>query len=245
MEIKHLTPARNKPLNIQAYTTYSDLDIIDRVMSGDRALFELIMRRYNRRLFRVARGIIKNDTLAQDIVQEAYINAYKHLDSFKGPKGFSAWLIQITVREALKLSRKESHLRALTNPISEHPQDSVTVTSLDNNTDTPRSNPAEEPENSTLNNEVITLVAKALDKIPQNFRMVFILREVEGLSIDETAEALSVNPSTVKTRLFRAKLALRRQLTSQYKSAKSQLFPFGGHQCDIIVAKVMKKISTS
>lgn len=210
--------------NLGAFDALSDFDVVQRVRTGDAPLYELIMRRYNRRLFRIARSVVQDEALAQDVVQDAYILAYEHLDQFRGPTGFGAWLIQITLREAQRTRRKESNL--------------VSVDNLDAVAGDTR----DDPEPASIDLEAAHLLEQALDKLPRDFRVVFVMRELEELSVNDVAAALEIKPATVKTRLFRARALLRIRLRNRYDHSAGA-FPFGGRHCDAIVRNVLRSIA--
>ena len=183
MDVKSLSA------NLRLFETLSDSQVAARVLQGDHALFELLMRRYNRRLFRYSRAILNDDILAQDAVQEAYINAYQHLSQFRGPHGFGAWLMRITARTSIRIGRKESGIRLAGTTID---PDELCAES------------SQEPETAIISAEAVRSFEKAIDQLPRDYRVIFILRELEGMSIRETANTLGINPATVKTRLHRA-----------------------------------------
>ena len=204
----------------------ADADVVARVLAGDTALFELLMRRYNRLLFRLARGIVREDDEARDVVQAAYVRAYYHLDQFRGPAGFKAWLARIAVNEALGRVRRapesvdaeEKHVLGL--------PDLATI----------------EPENAASSRDLLRILQAAIDRLPEEFRQVFMLRGVEQLSIAETAELLEIKPATVKTRFHRARRMLQELLHRKLDDIARDTFPLGGQSCDAIVGTVLARI---
>ncbi len=203
----------------------ADAAIVTRVLSGDSALFELLMRRYNRLLFRLARGIVRDDDEARDVVQAAYVRAYYPLDQSRGPDGFKAWIARIAVNEALGRVRRapeiveaEEHVLAL--------PDLVEI----------------EPENAASGRDVLRILQDAIDRLPEEFRQVFMLRGVEQLSIAETAEVLDIKAATVKTRFHRARRMLQDLLQRKLDHVVRDTFPLGGQRCDGIVAFVLERI---
>lgn len=215
--------AKNLNANLRVYEALSDSEIVNRIRAGDLPLFELIMRRYNRRLFRYARAILNDDGLAQDAVQEAYLSAFRYLDQFRGPDGFAAWLMRIASRSAMKIGRKESSMRLV-----------GTAVDLDQL-------PTDEssgPEPTAINAEAVDAAERAIDRLPQDFRVVFMLRELEGMNTDETANVLGIKPATVKTRLHRAKSLLRGRIELPAEFLGSRVFAFAGARCDAIVERV-------
>ncbi|MCU7828840.1 MAG: RNA polymerase sigma factor [Candidatus Thiodiazotropha sp. (ex Myrtea sp. 'scaly one' KF741663)] len=213
--------------HLQLFETLSDGEVVMRILDGDHALYELIMRRYNRRLFRLAYGILSNHLLAQDAVQEAYVNVFLHLNQFRGPDGFGAWLMKITSRAAIRLARKESGLHTVNVQI-----DNVDLVA----------EKAAEPEHATINDEIVRLLEEAVDSLPRDFRVVLMLREFEGMNTDETARVLNLNPSTVKTRLHRAKGILRARFKYRLDEISPYAYPFAGTRCDAIVQKVFIRL---
>lgn len=203
----------------------SDLEVVTRVRGGEPALFELIMRRHNRRLFRLARAILGHDADAEDAVQEAYVKAYFRLNQFRGPQGFASWLCQIATHEALMRVRRRP--RAI-------------FTSIDtmNEPQAPQSSPEAEVQEEQLHR----LLEQALDALPEVYRSAFVLREVEQMSVAETAHCLGVEEATVKTRVHRARHFLQRNLTNEFSQALSGVYGFDGKRCDRLVAQVFARI---
>jgi RNA polymerase sigma-70 factor (ECF subfamily) len=212
-----------------------DTEIIQRVLGGDTAGFELIMRRYNRRLYRVARTVLRNDADAEDAVQDAYIRAYEHLRTFEGRGAFSAWLAKIALNEALARLRGADNAR---NHVSfDDPEESEGVNYMANLTSSLPS-----PEQNVARGEVRRLLESAIDALPDAYRMVFVLCGVEEMTIAETADCLDVEPATVKTRYHRARNILRQQLSSLVDSTAGEVFSFDGERCDRIVAGVLRRL---
>lgn len=209
--------------DLQLFETLSDSEVITRIIAGDHPLYELIMRRYNRRLFRLAYGILNDDSLAQDAVQETYVSAFQHLNQFRGPNGFGAWLTRIASRIAFRIARKESGLHTVSLPT-----DSISLIDKE----------SIGPEQVSINDEMVRMLEKAVDSLPRDYRIVLMLREFEGLSTDETAKALDLNPATVKTRLHRAKGILRTRYKHRLDEVRSLAYPFAGTRCDAIVYRV-------
>jgi RNA polymerase sigma-70 factor (ECF subfamily) len=209
-----------------AETAIPDADVVARVLAGDSALFELLMRRYNRLLFRLARGIVRDDDEARDVVQAAYVRAYYHLDQFRGPAGFKAWLARIATNEALnRVRRRPANVDAEQQHILALP-DLVTI----------------EPETAASGRDLLRILQEAIDRLPEEFRQVFMLRGVEQLSIAETAELLDLNPNTVKTRFHRARRMLQELLQRKLDDVVRDTFPLGGQRCDAIVGAVLARI---
>ena len=220
----------NPDLASPASAALTDEQVIARVLGGEAALFEILMRRHNQRLYRATRGILRNDAEAEDAVQQAWLSAYQHLDQFSGQSRFATWLTQIAINVALGLAR-QSVRRAevdLSNEGSSMP------TRLDSR--------APSPEQVASGRELASLVERAIDALPESHRVVFMLREVQQLSTAETAECLSLSEENVKVRLHRAKALLREAVVSRVDSAAGESFPFLGERCDRIVAKVMAQL---
>jgi len=210
-----------------------DEDIIKSIKGGDIDAYGSIMRRYNSRLFRIARSIVTDDAAAMDILQEAHIKAYTKLSTFQGPTGFFSWLATITRNEALMYIRKhKKEVLMEDEELSFFDQESI------ENKSTNTELPDELMENKQLHN----LLNKNIDKLPEKFRTVFVLRAVEQLTVKETAEILDIREVTVKTRFFRAKRLLRGQIQDCLDSIGMKIYEFGGHHCDIIVHNVMEQL---
>ena len=214
----------------------SDAVLVSRVRGGEPALFELIMRRYNRRLFRIARGILGNAADAQDAVQEAYVSAYFKLDQFRGPEGFASWLCQIVTNQALM--QRRSRARVAVSPLSvlDEPmnEDSGPVA---------LHSPHGNPEMRLHEHELRRLLEQAIDALPEVYRAAFVFRELEQVSVAETARYLGIEEATVKTRVHRARRLLQRNLTAEISTAMTGVFGFDGARCDEVVARVMQRIA--
>jgi RNA polymerase sigma-70 factor (ECF subfamily) len=182
------------------------------------------MRRYNQRLYRAVRAILQNDSDAEDVVQQAYLNAYRHLDQFEGRARFSTWLTRIAVYEALSRRR-----RARDKPLGSGDDEQIgrAVST------------APDPERQTYAGELSAILESALDALPHGYRSVFTLREIDGLNTAETARQLRVSEGTVKTRLHRARDLLQRKLHDVTPAAA---FRFDGRRCDRMVAAVMSRL---
>lgn len=208
-----------------------DEQVVSRVLSGEIELFEILMRRYNQRLYRVARSILSNDGEAEDVMQDAYVRAYSHLGQFAGRSSFATWLTRIAVYEALARVRRGRRL--------------VQIEDLTSRTEGAMkfSSPAEAgPEQRAIQRDLQNVLEVAMEALPESFRSVLMLREVEGLSTAETAECLGIGESLVKTRLHRARAALRRELENRSRVALGEAFPFHLSRCDRVVAAVFARI---
>jgi RNA polymerase sigma-70 factor (ECF subfamily) len=201
--------------------------VVDRVRHGEVDLFEIVMRRYNQRVFRVVRAIVRDDDEASDVTQEAHVNAFMHLREFSGRARFSTWLTRIAVHEALARVRRRSRLESLEDTDSED----ALMTS-----NTPG------PEDRASDGELRVLLERAVDSLPEVFRTTFVLRSIENLSVAETAEILGVPEDTVKTRHYRARERLQSWLTHRVGGALPSLFDFDGERCDLVVSKVLRRL---
>lgn len=210
---------------------FSDNDVVERVRAGDTALFEILMRRYNQRVYRTARAILRDDAEAEDVMQEAYVRAYAHLDQFEGRASFATWLTRIAVHEALARARRRGRHASL---------DEETMTE-EQSAALPQPGPG--PEEQLAGRELRSVLERAIDGLAPAYRSVFMLREVEGLTTSEAAACLEVSEEVVKTRLHRARGQLRRTILDNLGSATSQAFPFGFQRCDRVVAAVLGRIS--
>jgi len=211
----------------------SDQEIVRRVQQGEAALFEVLMRRYNQRLYRVARSITRDDAEAEDVMQQSYLNAFTHLDQFAQRAQFSTWLTRIAVHEALARVRRRRRLTEI-DAMSDTDDGPGVLRSTRPN-----------PEQEALTGELRAALEASLDAIPEMYRTVFVLRDVEGLSTVEAAECLETSEDVVKTRLHRARAALRRELLARAGSEARQAFSFHALRCDRIVANVMARLGGS
>lgn len=211
---------------------WSDEEIVVRVLAGETMLYELIMRRYNQRLYRAVRAILRDENEAEDVMQDAYVRAYQHLNQFAGKSSFSTWLTRIAVHEALARLRKRGRLMQLDEVSSE--ADTSMLYSRSKN-----------PEQQTSNAELGSLLEEAILSLPAQFRAVVMLRDVEEMSTAETADALEISEENVKTRLHRGHALLRKNLLARVSSNATNAFPFMGDQCDRVVAHVLKRIKSS
>lgn len=209
---------------------WSDEEVIARVLAGETMLYELIMRRYNQRLYRTVRAILRDESETEDVMQDAYVRAYQHLNQFAGRSLFSTWLTRIAVHEALARLRKRGRLLQLDEVYPE-----ADTSMLYSN--------SENPEQHTSNAELGHLLEEAILGLPDQFRAVVMLRDVEEMSTVETAEALEISEENVKTRLHRGHALLRKGLLARVSSTAASAFPFMGARCDRMVALVLERIS--
>ncbi len=212
-----------------------DDDAIERIRAGDTESYEIIMRRYNQRLFRVARSILQDDDAAQDAVQKAHISAFFKLDRFASSGSFAAWLTRIAVNEALMIKRKDRIYKKQYDAgnFIEHESGELTAAL--------RSDPADLAARS----QIAQLIEQAVDQLPEDFRTVFVLRAIQQLSAKETAESLDIKEATVKTRYHRARKIMQVALNRHMDSAGLRAFEFAGKRCDSMVATVFKRIGAN
>jgi RNA polymerase sigma-70 factor (ECF subfamily) len=215
---------------LEGWALLSDEQVVARVLAGQTALFEVLMRRHNERLYRAARAILRDESEAEDVMQQAYVNAFTHLRQFDGRSKVSTWLTRIAVHEALARARRRGRY------LSMNPDDSFPLERPDTVDATP------DPERLAIARELGALVESAIDRLPDGTREVFMLRQVEGMSTDEVAEALNISEAVVKTRLWRARGALRRDLLEHAGLATSDTFRFLRPRCDRVVHAVLTRI---
>ena len=205
----------------------SDEQVVSRVLAGDTALFEVIMRRYNQRIYRAARAITRDDSTAEDIMQAAYVRAYEHLRQFSGAAPFGAWLTRIAVNEALSRLRSAKHFDE---PEGEGDH-------MDR-----FASPTLNPEQAAANAETSHLLGSLIEQLPGSSRAVFILRDVEGMSTAETSHALGITEENVKVRLHRARATLRTGLIAYASRETRNVFAFHAIRCDRVVKNVFARI---
>jgi RNA polymerase sigma-70 factor (ECF subfamily) len=237
MTMPQPSPRPTSPLAPAGAPGLSDYRLVERVRAGDAAAFELIMRRHNRRLFRLARSVLRNGAEAEDVVQETYVRAFAKLDHFNGPDGFSAWLARIAYNEALGRVRGRDRVVSLHDYVDDGDGDADGVRIEMMTSHRP------DPEHLTGNGELRRMLEDAIDALSDDFRAVFVLRAVEGMSVSETAAALSIPPETVKTRFHRARHRLQAALGARFEALMPAAFEFGGAHCDRIVAAVLARLA--
>lgn len=213
----------------------SDAQVVARILAGEQHLFELIMRRYNRFLFRICRGVLLDQSAAEEAVQETYVRAYVNLAQFRGPTGFSSWLARIACNEALGQTRRAARLQSLDTLSDAQFQELLQTTA--------HQQQAANPEHFAASSEIMRLIEHAVDRLPRDYRLVFILRDIEQLNVEQTAAHLQIKPATVRTRLHRARTLLQERLSRYLEKASSEAFPFAGKQCDRIVEAVFARLA--
>jgi RNA polymerase sigma-70 factor, ECF subfamily len=208
-----------------APATLSDEEVVGRVLEGDTSLFEILMRRYNQRLFRVTRGILRDDAEAEDVMQETYVRAFRELAGFRGEARFATWLTRIACHEALARARKRRRLVPITGGEPPEPPDHTSG-----------------PEQELENRELHAVLREAVEALPDPLRSVFCFREIEGLSSEQTADALGITVENVRVRLHRAKAGLRQKLDERIGREVRRLYLFDGARCDRVVEGVFARL---
>lgn len=218
---------------------WSDERVIERVLAGETELYEIIMRRHNQRLYRTARAILANDAEAEDVMQEAYLKAFQNLRQFAGRASFATWLTRIAVNEALARRARSGRMQSIdAEPRAgdEHGRGAETMSNR-------LVSKGADPERQLFDREVGRLLETAIDALPDRYRSVFVLRNVEELDTLETAECLGLTEDVVKVRLHRARAMLRRSLFARAGAAGSQAFQFHANRCDRVVANVFARLN--
>lgn len=219
----------------------SDAALAGRIASGDMLALQHMMRRHNQTLYRTARSILKDDAEAEDAVQEAYVQAYRAIDSFRGDAKLSTWLIRIAVNVAIRRARKLHRSAEVIDLVAD------TADLREAETGSPESemneNASEQPERAALRAETRRLIEDKINGLPDAFRTVFVMRAVEEMTVDETATCLGIPEATVRTRYFRAKGLIREALAREIDFNLGEAFSFAGDRCDRIVAGVLQRLA--
>ena len=229
--------ARN-PTPIRDLDALQDADLVRMAIQRDEGAFRIIMQRHNRRLYRCARSIVRDDNEAEDIVQEAYVNAFSNLASFRGDSSLATWLTRITLNEALARVRRRRptvELAAL-DTVERDKAQIIPFPLMAMNTD---------PERTVAQREIGRLLERAIDDLPEPYRIVFVMREIENVSVEEAADFLGLRQATVKTRLHRARQLLRKALDTQLSSTLTEAFPFGGMRCARMTEVILQRLGVS
>jgi RNA polymerase sigma-70 factor (ECF subfamily) len=230
-------PLSNHALAREAHhEALADEALVALARQHDDTAVRTLIRRHNQRLFRAARSIVRTDAEAEDVVQETYVRAFTHLDSFRGESRLSTWLTRIALNEALGRMRRR--------------RPTVDIDRLDLETDDamsrvlpfPSPSAAPNPEAGAAREQIRVVLERAVDTLPDDFRTVFVLRDVEGLSIEETAEQLGILPQTIKTRLYRARRLMRLAIQKELGGALDDLFPFDGQRCVHMADRVLMRL---
>jgi len=207
-------------------------ELIRRAKARDEAAVRAILQANNRRLFRIARGILRNDSEAEDVVQETYVRALTHLDEFRGQSSLSTWLTRIAMNEAL--GRLRGRRPAL--ELDAHAEDRPAAEVI------PFPATSSDPEKSMAQRQIQGVVERAIDELPEPFRLVFIARVIEEMSIEQTADLLGLKPETVKTRLHRARSMLRENVEKEIGPVILDAFPFAGPRCERLTRAVLTQL---
>ena len=207
--------------------TLEDGEVVRRVVAGERELFEVLLRRHDPRVYRTVRSILRDEDEAEDAMQAAWVRAYQHLGEWTGASAFSTWLVRIAANEALGRLRKRTRLVRVGDDEADGGFMDVR---------------AEDPEDRAAAHEAVRLLERAVDALPPKYRSVYMLREIEQLSTEETAQALGLREDAVKVRLHRARAALRRTIGEAICGAARDAFPFHAPRCNRLVAAVMAEI---
>ncbi|HEX4862408.1 MAG TPA: RNA polymerase sigma factor [Rhizomicrobium sp.] len=214
------------------YASMPEQALLEAARSGDRDAFRAIMQRFNQRLFRVARAVAGSDDEAEDVLQEAYLRAFSAIGDFRGDAGVGTWLTAIVLNEARGRLRR----RRPTTDLSVMEDFGVRVIPFPGLAETP------DPEAETARAQMRRFLEQAIDALQEDFRLVFVLRDIEGCSVEETAAQLGLNPQTVRTRLFRARKSLREDLLAKLSGSIEGVFPFLGARCAAITERVMQRL---
>lgn len=217
---------------MDVHSGISDEAIVERIIKGEVELFEIIMRRHNQRLYRACVAILRDDSQAEDVVQDAYVRAYQHLDQFAGRARFSTWLTRIAVHEALGRVRSRRRFEEL-DAMPEDAKQAHVASSAPN------------PEQEFSGRELRHLLERSVQQLPETYRLVFMLREIEESSTHEVAEILEISEESVKTRLHRARALLRKSLFRRLGAHRQETFAFPAIRCDRVVAHVFARIRPS
>jgi RNA polymerase sigma-70 factor (ECF subfamily) len=216
------------PADLARASDSSDEELVREILIGRTALFEIVMRRHNERLYRAARAILRDDAEAEDVMQQAYVNAYAHLEQFDGKAAFATWLTRIAVYEALGRVRRRQRVTFADAVIEEQPMPEPS---------------SSDPEHQAMTRELGTLLEAAIEQLPDGNREVFVLRAVQGLSTADTAGSLDISEDAVKSRFSRAKAMLRRDLAARAGILTPTVFAFQKPRCDRVVSAVFARIS--
>lgn len=213
--------------------TTSDEVLVGAAQGGDARAFRAILTKYNRRLYRIARGILRNDTEAEDAVQEAYVSAFTHLATFRGESSLSTWLSRIVMNESLGRLRSRRPMAELAE--AETPSQAAEIIQFPNTART-------DPERTMAQRELLRLVERVTDELPDVYRTVFVTRVIEGMSVEDTADLLGIRIETVKTRLHRARKLVREHLDREIGPVMLDAFPFAGKRCERMTQNVMQRL---
>ncbi|MBV2208418.1 MAG: RNA polymerase sigma factor [Thermomonas sp.] len=223
--------------SLRDYSALDDLALVACVQAGEHEAFRQITQRCNQRLFRVVRGVLLDPAEAEDVVQQAYVHAFEKIDSFRGEASLATWLVRIALNEAYGRLRRRHETVDIDS--MEQPPTSAQVIAF------PGLNLADDPAEAAARQQLRRLLERAMDALPEDFRLVYVLRDVEGFSVEEAAVALSIREETVKTRLHRARTQLRKALQAQLGECTSEAYAFMGERCVRMTEAVMQSIEST
>lgn len=220
-------------------SSMDEADLIGRMRAGDPRAFETLMRACNRKLFRIARAILKDDSEAEDALQDGYVAAFAALKDFRGDASLTTWLSRVVINQALGRLRRNRRAAEVI-PLASADRDDQAITREAEAVSDDR-NPT--PEEAALRSQLRALLERRIDALPAAFRTVFVMRELEEMTVEETAQALGIPQATVRTRLYRARSLLREALATEIDVTLPDAFSFDGARCDRIVARVLDRIA--
>ncbi|HEY2417212.1 MAG TPA: RNA polymerase sigma factor [Steroidobacteraceae bacterium] len=218
----------------RVFSAVDDASLVRSVVAGEPAAFELLMRRYNRRLYRVARAVLRSDEEAEDALQEAYLSAFRSIGQFRQESALSTWLSRLVLNQCLGRLRRSARRQNVIPIVSSNTASEINAMPDD----------AEGPDQALGRAQMRALLERKLDALPESFRVVFVLRSVEDLSVEETALCLNIPAGTVRSRYSRAKSLLREALAQEVDLAEQDLYQFGGEHCDRVTAMVLRKLKS-
>ncbi|HEU4625628.1 MAG TPA: RNA polymerase sigma factor [Steroidobacteraceae bacterium] len=211
-----------------------EASVVRRIVAGDRQAFAWLMRQSNRRLYRLARAVLRDAAEAEDALQEAYLAAFRSMNQFRGESSLATWLARLVLNECLGRARRDGRR-----------QNVIPLVSADSEIETVPAEDDDLPDRAAQRAQIRALLEQKLDQLPEDFRVVFVLRSVEEMSVEETAQCLGIPEATVRTRHFRAKSLLRESLARDIDLAERDLFEFGGAHCDGIIRRVLFRLGSA
>jgi RNA polymerase sigma-70 factor, ECF subfamily len=220
-------------LKKDALLALDDAALVRHALDRDVEAFRVIMQRHNQRLYRIARSVLRNSAEAEDAVQEGYVAAFSHLASYRGESPLGAWLSRIVMNEALGRLRRKPAATDFA-PLEAVPEAEIIQF--------PSAAPHDDPERTMAQRQILQLVENATDALPEVYRVVFVIRVIEGMSVEETADLVGIKPETVKTRLHRARHLIREQLNKQIGPVLLDAFPFAGRRCERLTESVLQRL---
>jgi RNA polymerase sigma-70 factor (ECF subfamily) len=221
----------DRPPAVASASAVADEVLVERVRAHDLTAFEVLMRRHNQRLYRVVRSVLRDPAEVEDVMQQAYLSAFVHLDQFEGAARWSTWLCRIAINEALATVRQQGRFVSIDSASEGLMGDAVKAQNAD-------------PERAAARREFGQVVEQAIDRLPDIYRVVLMMREIEGMTTAETAAVLEVDEDVVKTRLHRARALLRESIERQAGAEMKTAYSFGAARCDRLVAAVLARLTT-